>query len=528
MFRDLAERQVLPILSGSSDPPSGGWCEQPSAATVPRDGSDRIRKQSSTYQCGHAVAPRRHVRGPRGGHRASDTDHTRHAHAGSGCRVSPGASGCGPHPVGSAAHQRSCCWHSCCSPSSRRLPPTCAVAPQHRCRRSRRRNLLPSRSSTATSLTPMLWPRPSSCGQGRSLRRCAVATSPTSRTLVGSSPMWQEARNLRRTPAPHCARSVKISHATRVSSTQLAANTRLGIRVGSAYLKAASRLMREEMLPATPLYRQTPPAASTTTTARARRVDCHGGCVVGGRDAGLLVLVQVYVRRRSNRILNRRPRRRERCRLRRHGRDAVQFTDAHSTLNRAQSDGSDSVEVLTSARSSPCSPRATKPRAREHGSGDVYLARFDRVMSDLGGSDGTGGLLAVRCRGVADRTGDGDRVQRPGASVQRAHDAAFPGARARRPRRIQPCRRPLRRDHQQGGEGCPRRIRRYTPGARRGRPARSRAADAHNHAESATPRRGQRTRELGSALSKSRFRSSPSWPGLLVLLGLERRIAEYR
>jgi hypothetical protein len=191
------------------------------------------------------------------------------------------------------------------------------------------------------------------------------------------------------------------------------ANTRLGIQVGSAYLKDASRLMRTEMLPAaTTLYRQTAHRLDDNYREGTSVSTAAVVVIVGGAMLGLLVLVQVYVRRRSNRLLN----------LGLLGATLIvfavvvgtllEFNHAHHALNRAQTNGSDSVEVLTSARLLTLLAQNNENLALvERGSGDVYVAEFERLMRDLGGADGRGGLLREAAL-VADRTGDGDRVRR--------------------------------------------------------------------------------------------------------------------
>jgi hypothetical protein len=90
----------------------------------------------------------------------------------------------------------------------------------------------------------------------------------------------------------------------------------------------------------------------------------------------------------------------------------VRFAAGHDALHRAQQRGSDSVEVLSSARILSLRAQNNENLALiERGSGDVYVAEFDRVMDTLGGAKGTGGLLGYAAT-LADRTGDGDRVRR--------------------------------------------------------------------------------------------------------------------
>jgi hypothetical protein len=88
------------------------------------------------------------------------------------------------------------------------------------------------------------------------------------------------------------------------------------------------------------------------------------------------------------------------------------FAQAHDALNRAQSRGSDSVEVLSSARILALLAQSNDNLALiERGSGDVYVARFERIMHDLGAGDGNGGLLGD-ARELAARTGEDHEVGR--------------------------------------------------------------------------------------------------------------------
>ena len=201
------------------------------------------------------------------------------------------------------------------------------------------------------------------------------------------------------------------------------ANIRQGYGEGAAYLRRGSSTMRDEILPAaSDLYRD---AARTldknyhsgTSTSTATVV-----VVVGAAMLGLLVLVQLYVRRRSNRLLN----------IGLVGATVVviaimggtlwKFSTAHDALNRAQSRGSDSVEVLSSARILALLAQSNDNLALiERGSGDVYLARFNQVMKDLGAHDGTGGLLGD-ARELAARTGEGAQVGRLAGQFHQLRD----------------------------------------------------------------------------------------------------------
>jgi hypothetical protein len=201
------------------------------------------------------------------------------------------------------------------------------------------------------------------------------------------------------------------------------ANIRQTFGEGGAYLRRGSTIMRDRILPAaTDLYRNAARQLdknyrSGTSTSTAAVV-----VFVGVAMLGLLLLVQGYVRRHSNRLLN-------------VGLVSAsvlvllimvgtlwKFAQAHDALNRAQSRGSDSVEVLSSARILALIAQSNANLALiERGSGDVYLARVDRVMGDLGARDGKRGLLGY-ARDLATRTGEGDQVGHLAAQFRHLRD----------------------------------------------------------------------------------------------------------
>ncbi len=204
------------------------------------------------------------------------------------------------------------------------------------------------------------------------------------------------------------------------------------------------------------------------------------------------------------------------------------FAHAHEALNRAQSRGSDSVEVLSSARILTLLAQNNENLALvERGSGDVYVAEFDRSMKELGGTDGHGGLLgkppwwpiaratATGSRDLAvpfdalmtlhsdvrDYDDRGDYNQAVGLSVGTTDEAAHARlcrARAGRTRSSTPSTTSIARSRRD--------ITR----------AQVRLLDA-----AADARQGYGALELAIPVLAI-------IAGLLVLLGLERRIAEYR
>jgi hypothetical protein len=190
------------------------------------------------------------------------------------------------------------------------------------------------------------------------------------------------------------------------------ANIGQGFPVGSAYLRRASTSMRTEILPAaTDVYRDAARRLDDNYASGTSSFTLGVVLVAGFAMLALLVVVQVFVRRRSNRMLNLGLVGATVLVVILLGWTLVRFAAGHDALQRAQQRGSDSVEVLSSARILTLRAQNDENLALiERGSGDVYVAEFDRVMDTLGGAKGTGGLLGYAAT-LADRTGDGDRVR---------------------------------------------------------------------------------------------------------------------
>ena len=129
-----------------------------------------------------------------------------------------------------------------------------------------------------------------------------------------------------------------------------------------------------------------------------------------------------------------------------------------------RSQGSDSVEVLSSARILTLRAQNNENLALiARGNGDAYVAEFDRVMKALGGTDGTGGLLGYAAE-LGDRTGDGRAHRRARASTSPPSATCTRQVREpRRRRELQRGRLHLGRD---GGRHAPRAARRQVGQAR--------------------------------------------------------------
>jgi hypothetical protein len=190
------------------------------------------------------------------------------------------------------------------------------------------------------------------------------------------------------------------------------ANNAQGFPVGAAYLRKASATMHNEILPAaTDLYRDAASQLRDHYEAGTSTLTLVLVLVAGVGMLALLVVVQIFVRRRSNRLLNLGLVAATVLVIGLLGWTLVRFAGAHDALNRAQERGSDSVEVLSSARILTLRAQNNENLALiERGTGDVYVAEFERLMGQLGGTDGKSGLLGYAAT-IADRTGDGSRIR---------------------------------------------------------------------------------------------------------------------
>ena len=173
-------------------------------------------------------------------------------------------------------------------------------------------------------------------------------------------------------------------------------NIRQGNSVGNAYLRQASKLMREEILPAaTVLYAH---AASRLDDAYASGTSATEVVLLvtaGALALLLLLVVQVYLYRRTHRIVN-------------VGLAAAtvlvavlfawtltRVSSEHSALTDARAHGSDAVQTLSAARILNLRAQNDENLALiERGRGEQYVADYKVTAQRIGNSDGTGGLLA--------------------------------------------------------------------------------------------------------------------------------------
>jgi hypothetical protein len=205
------------------------------------------------------------------------------------------------------------------------------------------------------------------------------------------------------------------------------ANNRQGFTVGAAYLRKASTVMREEILPAaTVVYTHAAGRLDDAYTSGTSTADIVLLVVAGVVALVLLIAVQVYLLRRMHRIVN-------------VGLAAatlllvillawtlVRFSSEQSALANAQRHGSDAVQILSAARI--LSLRAHNDDNLvliERGGGAAYLADFKITTQRIGDARGAGGLLGEATK-IAARDGHTARItrlRRQFAAVMDAHHA---------------------------------------------------------------------------------------------------------
>ena len=188
------------------------------------------------------------------------------------------------------------------------------------------------------------------------------------------------------------------------------ANNRQGFPVGAAYLRQASDLMRNTILPAS--------ARIYAVEARHLGNDYRSGAatstylevaMTGLLALGILVGSQVFVARRTNRVFNVPLVAASVALLAVAIWTLAGFTLEQHNLSRAQRRGSDPVEVLAAARILTLRAERDESLALvARGGGDQYVADFGAVARALGPSR-AGGLLPELIR-VAGHDGAGPSV----------------------------------------------------------------------------------------------------------------------
>jgi hypothetical protein len=180
------------------------------------------------------------------------------------------------------------------------------------------------------------------------------------------------------------------------------ANNRRGLPVGSAYLREASGLMRATLLPAAARLYESETVRLGGTQDRATPFPAVE-LLLALLALGALVAAQVYLRRRTNRVLN------------------VGLLAATAAIGvallwtgvvavgvavnvaQAREHGSDQVRTLAKARIAALQARGDETLTLVlRGSGQEYEKSYTDSVRSLGGDDGSGGLL----RGAQDSIAD--------------------------------------------------------------------------------------------------------------------------
>jgi hypothetical protein len=202
------------------------------------------------------------------------------------------------------------------------------------------------------------------------------------------------------------------------------ANNRQGLPVGAAYLRQASGIMRNEILP----------AAGRLYEIEARRLDADyrsatssaafiALAVAGSLLLALLVVTQVGVARFSHRILNVPLVAATFVLVALAAWVLLAFDAEQNRLSAAQRKGSDSVQVLSAIRVLGLRAQRDEGLALVARGGDTQdLADFDNVMRTLGAGQRTG--LLAEARTLAARAGSAaaiDGLSRTFGEYQRVH-----------------------------------------------------------------------------------------------------------
>jgi hypothetical protein len=183
------------------------------------------------------------------------------------------------------------------------------------------------------------------------------------------------------------------------------AEIRQGHNVGDAYLRQASALMREELLPAaTVLYSHAAQRLDDSYASGTSATEVVLLVIAGALALLLLFAVQVYLYRRTHRIVNL-------------GLAAATVLIAvlfawtlacvaseHDALTDARKQGSDTVQVLTAARILNLRAQNDENLALiERGRGEQYVADYDVIIARIGNDEGSGGLLRFAAAPGLDR-----------------------------------------------------------------------------------------------------------------------------
>jgi hypothetical protein len=201
--------------------------------------------------------------------------------------------------------------------------------------------------------------------------------------------------------SPLATLSAKLSVYTGLVETARA-NNHQGLPVGAAYQREASNLMRTELLPAAEqLYR-----AETAQVAADQ--DSAGGfpwleVIAGLVGLGVLVVAQVFVRRRTNRVFNV-------GLLVATGAALVSLVwvfiavlGVQTNVDQSRETGSQDADRLAQARIATLTARSDETLTLvARGSGAAFEEDYGKVADRLGGKNDDGGLLADAVDGAID------------------------------------------------------------------------------------------------------------------------------
>jgi hypothetical protein len=180
-------------------------------------------------------------------------------------------------------------------------------------------------------------------------------------------------------------------------------NNLQGFPVGASYLGDGSTLMQTAILPAVGQVYQAEAGRLTSAYNSGRSwLDVFGVVLFAVVGLALLLLTQLFVARRTNRVFNAPLLVASLLTVVLMGWTVAAFLTSASQLNKARTGGSDPVQLLASARILVSRAQVDENLALvARGSDPQYLADFDAVTTELGPSDGSSGLLAEAQRSVA-------------------------------------------------------------------------------------------------------------------------------
>jgi hypothetical protein len=194
-------------------------------------------------------------------------------------------------------------------------------------------------------------------------------------------------------------------YAEKVESARV--QSRFGYPIGAEEMREASTLMRTKILGATlELYRSAASELHHDYDRGTSASQIVWIVVIGLATLAVLVVTQLFTARRTNRLLNT-------------GLvvasvivavllvwSLVRFNSEQDSLVKAQRNGSDSVQVLSSARILALQAQANANLAlAERGTGQAYRDEFKRLMQQLCADEQCDGNLLAYTRDLAGRTG---------------------------------------------------------------------------------------------------------------------------